>query len=72
MRVEVYRNLRNGLMSVRECGGRVLTHEHDVFIRGARFVVGPMGRERVLREGQKNVHAYVRGELVGFQSRNPR
>lgn len=66
MRVEIYKNLHNGLMSVRECGGRVLTHENLVFVRNPRFVVQPAGRERVLREARKNVHAFVRGELVGF------
>lgn len=67
MRVEVYRNLHTGLMSVREAHGRVLTHEHVVFIRSPRFVVQPAGREKVLREQRKNVHAFVRGELLGFQ-----
>jgi len=66
MRVEVYRNLHTGKMSVREAGGRVLTHEDQVFLANPRFVVQPAGRERVRREGKKNVHAFVRGELRGF------
>jgi hypothetical protein len=66
MRVEVYKNLHNGLMSVREAHGLVLTHEDVVFVRDARFVVQPKGRERVLREKRKNVHAFVRGTLAGF------
>lgn len=66
MRVEVYRNLHTGLMSVRECGGRVLTHEAEVFVKDAKFVVQPAGRAKVLREQRKNVHAFVRGELEGF------
>jgi len=66
MRVEVYRNLHTGKMSVREAGGRVLTHEDQVFLANPRFVVQPAGRERVRREGRKNVHAFVRGELRGF------
>lgn len=66
MRVEVYRNLHNGLMSVRECGGKVLTHEREVFILSPRFVVQPAGRAKVLKERRKNVHAFVRGEAVGF------
>lgn len=65
-RVEVYRNLHNGLMSVRECHGIVLTHEREVFVRNANFVVQPAGREKVIRERRKNVHAFVRGELHGF------
>lgn len=66
MRVEVYRNLHTGKMSVRECGGRVLTHEDEVFINDPLFVVQPAGRAKVLREQRKNVHAFVRGELKGF------
>lgn len=66
MRVEVYKNLHKNLMSVREVGGRVLTHERTVLIRSPEFVVGAKGRERVLREQRKNVHAYVRGDLAGF------
>lgn len=66
MRVEVYKNLRNGLMSVRECSGRVLTHEQSVFIAAPRFVVQPAGRAKVLQTRQKNVHAFVRGECLGF------
>jgi hypothetical protein len=68
VRVEVYRNLHNGLMSVREAHGLVLTHENEVFVRDASFVVQQAGRERVLREQKKNVHAFVRGELAGFSA----
>ena len=66
MRVEVYRNLHTGKMSVRECGGKVLTHADEVFIANPQFVVQPAGRAKVLREQRKNVHAFVRGDLRGF------
>jgi len=69
MRVEVYKNLHNGLMSVRH-KGRVITHESTVLIKDPEFVVQPAGRERVVREGRKNVHAFVRGDLVGFSLAN--
>jgi hypothetical protein len=36
----------------------------SVALRDATFVVQPAGRERVRREGRKNVHAFVRGKLV--------
>lgn len=70
IRVEVYKNLHNGLMSVRECGGRVLTHEHAVYLAAPRFVVQPAGRQKVLREQRKNVHAFVRGQCLGFSQGN--
>jgi hypothetical protein len=67
-RVEVYRNLHKQALSVRECNGLVLTHEQTVFIGSPRFVVQPAGRAKVIREQRKNVHAFVRGELLGFSA----
>lgn len=68
MRVSVYFNLHKRLFSVRaESGpskGRVIAHTDAVFILGARYVVNKAGRERVLREKRKNVHAFVRGNLI--------
>ncbi len=64
MKVEVYFNLHKRLWSVRQCStGRVVLHTDKVHIRDPKFVVRKSGRERVLREGKKNVHAFVRGEL---------
>jgi len=68
MRVEVYFNLHRRMYSVRalegEDKGRVIDHLPECAIRNAKFVVSEAGRQRVLRDGRKNVHAYVRGELV--------
>lgn len=62
MRVEVYRNLQRGKLSVRGVRARVLSYEDLVFLRDVQLVVGQKGRERVLREKQKNVHAFARGD----------
>ena len=35
-----------------------------VFKHGAKFVVQPAGREKVLKEKRKNVHAFVRGDVT--------
>ena len=73
MRVEVYWNLHKKLFSVRalegENKGRVIQHAYKVKLEEASFVVQPAGRERVLREGKKNVHAFVRGRIAnsGFE-----
>ena len=65
MRVEVYRNLHKHCWSVRSLEtGKVISHEDTVFIKNAKFIVQPMGREKVLREKRKNVHAFVRGILM--------
>lgn len=65
VRVEVYKNLHKDLWSVRSASGvdrgRVIAHTDRIVLRDASFVVQQGGRARVLREGQKNVHAFVRG-----------
>jgi hypothetical protein len=66
MRVECYRNLHTGNISVRECGGKVLAHESVVYVYAPRFVVQPAGHAKVIEEQRKNVHAFVRGQLMGF------
>ena len=68
MRVEVYFNLHKKLFSVRNCKtGRVIKHTYDITILDPKFVVRKAGRERVLRERKKNVHAFVRGMMVPYK-----
>jgi hypothetical protein len=55
----IYRNLHRGLaFSVRE-NGRVIDRLIDFVAYDVRFKVSERGRERVLREKRKNVHAFV-------------
>lgn len=63
-RVEAYYNLHRGCISYRPIGGRV-SHAAAITLADATFSVQPAGRERVRREGRKNVHAFVRGLLTG-------
>jgi hypothetical protein len=42
----------------------VIGHANTVVIADPQFVVSAKGRDRVRAERQKNVHAFVRGELV--------
>jgi hypothetical protein len=56
----VYRNLHRKCWSVR-LRGKVVAHENAVWIMEAQFKVSEPGRQRVLREKRKNVHAYVSG-----------
>jgi len=67
--VWVYRNLKHGratrpLYSVMQ-GGRVIRHSRRILLADVRFVVRENGRQRVLREGRKNVHAFAVGKIVG-------
>ncbi len=67
-RVFVYRNLTNAVWSVRALNGphtgKVVLHAVDVLLSDAQFKVSESGRQRVLLERQKNVHAGVVGTLV--------
>ena len=68
MKVEVYFNLHKRVFSVRSCKtGRVIHHAKDVHIVNPKFVVREGGRQRVLRERKKNVHAFVRGDTYWFE-----
>ena len=67
--VWVYRNLRHGrksrpLYSIMQ-NGRVLSRRHRLLLANVRFVVREAGRQRVLQENRKNVHAFAVGTLVG-------
>ena len=60
--IEVYRNLRKKCWAVRQ-DGIVRYHTDYVFMRDAQFKVSQKGRDRVLREKRKNVHAVIKGFL---------
>lgn len=65
--VDVYRNLNNGKLSIRQ-KGIVYGYCNRIMLQQCRFVVSEAGRNRVLREQRKNVHAYITGYLVPFAS----
>ena len=63
--VEVYFNLHKKLFSVRSrMTGKVIAHVDKVSLCDPKFVVRKSGRDRVRREGKKNVHAFVKGKLL--------
>lgn len=61
--VEVYRNLHKKLWSIRQ-DGKVCGHARQVYLKDAEFIVSESGRQRVIEEKRKNVHAYVKGYLT--------
>lgn len=64
-RVYAYRNLHNGKYSIVDLESRlVLGHAHSLTITNAWFFVRESGRQRVLKEKRKNVHAYVIGNYA--------
>jgi len=65
--VKVYRNLRKNTFSVLSTTapdrGRLIGHADVVVLANVTFKVSQAGRQRVLKDKQKNVHAYVVGLL---------
>ena len=62
MRVRVYRNLHKQTWSIVSCRtGRVIDHRPFLALWDCKLVVRPAGREKVIRERRKNVHAFVVG-----------
>lgn len=63
-----YRNLHMAMWSLMALdgkdAGRVVGHATELTISAPRFVVREAGRQRVIREGKKNVHAGIRGYIA--------
>ena len=68
MKREVYFNLHKGGFSVRNPATRLVENKNvmttNVTLRDVSFRVSERGRERVLREKRKNVHAVAVGEVA--------
>jgi len=71
MKVFVYFNLHKKVFSVKALEGpnkgRVIAHRSELNLGQATFKVSEAGRQRVLREKKKNVHAGVVGEWYGTE-----
>lgn len=70
MKVFVYFNLHKKLWSIKalegERKGKVIGHQHNVVLKRCTFKVSEAGRQRVLREKKKNVHAGIVGHFDVF------
>jgi hypothetical protein len=68
MRVFVYFNLHKKCFSIKalegDRKGRVVAHSVTVVLEGCKLLVSEAGRQRVLREKRKNVHAGVSGTWI--------
>ena len=60
--VKVYWNLHRNCYSVQQ-NGLVVCHADKVELKNVTFKVNEKGRQRVIKEGRKNVHAFVIGYL---------
>lgn len=68
MKVFVYFNLHKRCFSIKALEGaskgRVIAHRNEALVFDATFKVSQAGRQRVLKEQRKNVHAGVVGEWI--------
>ena len=72
MKVQVYRNLHNGLISIQDLStGLVLGHAYAIDLKRADFIVREAGRQQVIKEKRKNVHAFVRGKVIDVRNFKP-
>jgi hypothetical protein len=67
--VRVYRNLNRNCMSVVDNSSKlVIAHTSFVLLDNPVFKVSEAGRQRVLRTGRRNVHAWAVGEISEMPS----
>jgi hypothetical protein len=68
-KVRIYYNFHKKLFSVQEKvngSWKVVEHTKDIYLHNATFKVSESGRQRVLKEKRKNVHAFIVGERWPF------
>ena len=64
-RVYVYRNLNKGCWSIKSLKtGRVVAHAQNLTLKDVIFKVNEAGRQRVIRDKRKNVHAGIVGTIM--------
>lgn len=73
--VRIYFNLHKKMLSVQakiDKRWKVVAHLEDAYLKNAHFKVSESGRQRVIKEKRKNVHAFITGTLVsGIKSNKP-
>lgn len=72
MQVFVYFNLHKKVWSIKalegENKGRVIGHARSVLLADVKPKVSEAGRQRVIQEKRKNVHAGITGQLIQSMS----
>ena len=63
--VRVFKNLKHGCYSIMQ-NGAVRASARQVRLHDVEFRIRESGRQRMLREQRRNVHAFVVGMLVDF------
>lgn len=60
--IKVYRNLHKQCWSIQQ-DGLVKAHTNLIKLFDCEFIVNQKGREKVIKEKRKNVHAFIKGYL---------
>lgn len=68
-KVMVYYNLHKKTFSVKH-KNKVVTHTDNLVLENVEFRVRQGGRSKVITEGNKNVHAFVIGNLKSLSVKN--
>ena len=72
--VEIYRNLHAKIdkeeYSIRQ-KGLVIGHTNSLTLTNCEFKVSQAGRNRVLKDKSKNIHAYIKGNVAVFSTNIP-
>lgn len=70
-RVRVYRNLHKDgyVYSIRQ-HGLIVGHTSELNLKNCRFIVNQFGRNKVIKEKRKNVHAYIEGLISNKVNNN--
>lgn len=61
--VKIYRNLSSKCYSIQQ-DNLVKAHVHAIVLQDVQWTVSQAGRQRVLRDKQKNVHAFAVGRIT--------
>jgi len=72
-KLRVYFNLHKNLLSIQarvNGSWKVLKHTRQICLENVRFKVSEAGRQRVIRDKRKNVHAFVEGVAAKAFNRN--
>jgi len=65
MRARVYYNLQRQCFSVVDKQKKIVVdYVHHLVLEDVKFIVWKSGQAKVRRTGQKNVHAFVEGDVV--------
>lgn len=69
--VRVYWNINKNCWSIQH-KGKVVEHSDSILLKNVTFLVFETGRQRVLQEKRKNVHAFAEGEMIMINDHKPK